>query len=187
MESDYRNKILSILRTIKRTGIDSLCAYLVSSDFFTAPASSRFHLSESGGLARHSWNVFELFKEKTVRYGFELSVDSVAICSLLHDMCKIGVYKKGKRNVKENGQWIEKEIWEYNDDFPYGHGEKSVLQIKKFIDLSDEEALIVRWHMGFTEPREMWRSLENAFNLYPAVIGLHCADLEAANIIEMRG
>jgi hypothetical protein len=81
------------------------------------------------GLAEH-WNVYTIFKYIIARYDLKLTDDSVAICGLLHDVCKIGVYKKGKRNVMEDNKWIEKEVWEYKDEFPYSHGEKSVYLIK---------------------------------------------------------
>lgn len=186
MKTDRRKQILPILSSINRKGIDTLCAWLESSDFFTAPASTRFHLCEAGGLAKHSWNVYCIFKEKCGRYDLKLPDDSIALCGLLHDVCKIGVYKKGRRNVKVDGKWIEKEVWEYNDEFPYGHGEKSVLLIGKHIELSDEEAMIIRWHMGFSEPKEILRTFNSAVDLYPAIIAMHCADLEAANIVEVQ-
>jgi len=187
MKPEYRKEILSVLSTVNRSGIEKLCHYLESSDFFTAPASTRFHLAFPGGLAEHSWNVYTIFKEKNAHYNLRLNEGSVALCGLLHDACKIGVYKKGKKNVKENNKWIEKEVWEFKDAVPFGHGEKSVYVIQKYIELTEEEAMIIRWHMGFTEPREIWSTFRNAIDLYPSIIALHCADLEASSIIEARG
>jgi 23S rRNA maturation-related 3'-5' exoribonuclease YhaM len=80
MKADLQKQILSILSPIKRTGMDKLCTWLESSDFFTTPASTRFHLCETSGLAKHSWNVYSLFKEKNTRYKLQLSDESVALC-----------------------------------------------------------------------------------------------------------
>jgi hypothetical protein len=187
MLENRRKEILSILSGTNRKGMDNLCRFLETSDFFTAPASTKFHLSGEGGLAEHSWNVYTIFKEKIAHYKLNLADDSVAICGLLHDVCKINVYKKGKKNVKENGKWIEKEVWEFKEDFPYGHGEKSTYLIQKYIELSEEEALIVRWHMGFTEPKDIWRTFNEAVHKFPAVMALHCSDLEASGIVEAVG
>ncbi|MGB7569390.1 MAG: HD domain-containing protein [Chitinivibrionales bacterium] len=187
MKIEYRKEILSVLSASGRSGIEKLCGYLESSDFFTAPASTRFHLAYPGGLAEHSWNVYNIFKEKNTHYNLGLNDGSVALCGLLHDVCKIGVYKKGKKNVKEDNKWIEKEVWQFEDPMPFGHGEKSVYIIQKYIELSEEEAMIIRWHMGFTEPREIWPTFRNAIDQYPVIIALHCADLEASSIIEARG
>ena len=187
MKPEYRKEILSVLSAVGRNGIEKLCSYLETSDFFTAPASTKFHGAYPGGLAEHSWNVYTVFKEKIAHYNLGLTNDSVSLCALLHDVCKIGVYKKGKKNVKEDNKWIEKEIWQYEDKVPFGHGEKSVYLIQKHIELTEEEAIIIRWHMGFTEPKDVWPTFRNAVDQYPTVIALHCADLEASFIVEPRG
>ena len=101
-------------RCIKREGADKLLEYLTSPqcDFFVAPASARFHSSYEGGLCDHSINVYECLvsylESPRIKemFGFEYTDESIAIVSLLHDLCKIGVYKKGFRNVKdERGMW----------------------------------------------------------------------------------
>ncbi|MEG0592666.1 MAG: hydrolase, partial [Coprobacillus sp.] len=107
---------------IKREGSDKLLEYLISPkcDFFEAPASTRFHGSYDGGLVEHSLNVYDCLKDYLSRdtvknkYGLSYSEESIAIVALLHDMCKIDCYKKGTRNVKENGQWIQVPTYEYN-------------------------------------------------------------------------
>ena len=118
---------------IKREGAAKLLEYLLSSDFFTAPASARFHSSYEGGLVDHSVNVYDcltsyLNSPRTIDIiGTQYSDESIAIVSLLHDLCKIDVYKKGFRNVKdEKGTWQRVDTFEYDDRLPYGHGEKSV-------------------------------------------------------------
>ena len=141
---------------ITREGADKLLEYLMSpsSDFFTAPASARNHSSFEGGLCEHSLNVYDRMvsyvnSEHFKSLGFEYSEESIAIVSLLHDLCKINIYKKGFRNVKdEKGTWQRVDTFEYDDQMPYGHGEKSVYMISPFMKLSREEAFAIRYHMG---------------------------------------
>ena len=160
--------------------------YLEKSDFFTAPASTKFHAAFEGGLAEHSWSVYRLFEEKVKTYKLDVPEESVIICGLLHDICKTNVYKKGKKNVKEPTGWVEKEVWEYKDSFSYGHGEKSVYMIERHIKLTDLEAMTIRWHMGFSEPKELWRTYDAAREQYPSVIALYIADIESAFLAEIR-
>jgi len=167
--------------------MDDLIGYLESSDFFRAPASTRFHAAYEGGLAQHSLNVFRLFGEKVKTYGLEVPADSIAICGLLHDLCKTNTYVRGKRNVKQDGKWIEKEEWLYQEALPFGHGEKSVYLLQNHIRLTEQEAMTIRWHMGFSEPKENWRKLDEARDKYPCIIAFYVADIEASFLCELRG
>lgn len=176
---------------IKREGADKLLEYLTtSSDFFTAPASARFHSSYEGGLVDHSLNVYDclvayLNSESAKRFGFEYSEESVAIVALLHDLCKVGVYKKGFRNVKdERGTWQRVDTFEYDDQLPYGHGEKSVYIITGYMRLSREEAFAIRYHMGYSSEREDPRNVSAAFEMFPLAFALSTADSEATYYIE---
>jgi hypothetical protein len=187
MKRDYKQQILSVLSAVKRENMDKLIHFLETSDFFAAPASTRFHLAYEGGLAEHSWNVYNVFNDKIKTYSLKFAKDSVALCGLLHDICKTNFYKRGKKNVKEAGKWTEKEVWIVEDSLPFGHGEKSVYLLQKYIELTDEEALTIRWHMGFTEPKEVWTHMREAADLYPVVMALNIADLEAAFLVESRG
>jgi len=187
MARTTKTKILALLGGIKRPGMPGLIAHLESSDFFTAPASSRYHAAYSGGLADHSLSTYTLFEQKVKTYGIDLPAASVKLCGLLHDVCKIGLYHRGKRNVKEDGKWVEKEVWVSEDNLPLGHGEKSVYLIQKHIQLTDIEALTIRWHMGFTEPREQWSCFDTARGMHPAMIALHLADLESSHLAEEQG
>jgi HD superfamily phosphohydrolase YqeK len=187
MARTTKSKILELLGDIERPGMPGLLAYLESSDFFTAPASTRFHAAYSGGLADHSLSTYSVFEQKVKTYGIDLPADSVKLCGLLHDVCKIGLYHRGKRNVKENGKWVEKEVWVSEDILPLGHGEKSVYLIQKHIQLTDLEALAIRWHMGLSEPRELWDSLDAARGMHPAIMALHIADMESSFLAEEQG
>ena len=176
---------------ITRDGADKLLAFLLSphSDFFTAPASSRFHSSYEGGLLDHSLNVYDCLvsymnSEKAKKLGFEYSEETLAIVALLHDLCKVNVYKKGFRNVKdERGVWQRVDTFEYDDRLPYGHGEKSVYIISGYMKLTREEAFAIRYHMGYSSTEDP-RNVSTAFEMFPLAFALSTADSEATYYIE---
>ena len=190
-----KEKFLEIYRsTIKREGSDALLNYLLSenSDFFTAPASTRFHLSCEGGLLEHSINVYECLKEYVNRpyakekFGLEYSDETIAIVSLLHDLCKVNCYKQGFRNVKDDdGKWIKVPTYDFDDTLPYGHGEKSVYIITGFMKLTREEAFAIRYHMGFSGTEDI-RNVSAAFEKFPLAFALATADMEATYYIESK-
>ena len=177
---------------IHRDGADKLLEFLLSrhSDFFDAPASARYHGAYQGGLCEHSLNVYDCLEAYLARqrvqqvYGLNYSEESIAIVSLLHDLCKINVYKPGTRNVKdENGKWIQVPTYEYNDQIPYGHGEKSVYIISGYMRLTREEAFAIRYHMGFSGTEDA-RNVGAAFEMFPLAFALSTADMEATYYIE---
>ena len=177
---------------IKREGAQKLLDYLLSSDFFTAPASARFHSSYEGGLVDHSVNVYDcltsyLNSPRTVDIiGTKYSDESIAIVSLLHDLCKIDVYKKGFRNVKdEKGAWQRVDTFEYDDRMPYGHGEKSVYIISGYMRLTREEAFAIRYHMGYSSTEDP-RNVSAAFEMFPLAFALSTADSEATYFVETK-
>lgn len=186
-----KERFIEIYKThIKREGADKLFDYLASSDFFTAPASSRFHSAHEGGLCEHSLNVYDCLVSylDTDRarntFGFSYSDESIAIVALLHDLCKIGVYKKGFRNVKdEKGVWQRVDTFEFEDKLPYGHGEKSVYIISGYMRLTREEAFAIRYHMGYSSTEDA-RNVSAAFEMFPLAFALSTADSEATYFIE---
>lgn len=189
-----REKFIHYYKTyITRDGADELLEYLCSdkSDFFTAPASTRFHGAYEGGLCEHSVNVFECLREYVSRprfreeYGLSFTEETVAIVSLLHDLCKINVYKASTRNVKKDGVWTAVPYYEFDDKMPYGHGEKSVYIIGGFMRLSREEAFAIRYHMGFSKEEEA-RNVSQAFEMFPLAMANYVADMEATFLIEER-
>ena len=146
---------------IHREGLDKVLAYLEKSDFYTAPSSTRFHLNEDGGLCLHSMNVFEaackIYNEMakpaivngTSPFTEEVSMESIAIATLFHDLCKIKLYHKTERWKKDDkNRWVSYPGYEVKDDFPLGHGEKSCLMLSWYMRLKPEEMLAIRWHMG---------------------------------------
>lgn len=148
-ENKMKMAFLKEAETIKRKGIEELLGYLVDkTDFFTAPASTQYHDSEEGGLVIHSLSVYDVAKELNDLLNVEADAESIAICALFHDICKANFYIKEIRNKKIDDKWVGVEVWAVKDQLPMGHGEKSVYLINKYMQLTDEEALAIRWHLG---------------------------------------
>lgn len=185
-----KEEFLSLYRThIHRPGAEKLLAWLENTDFFTAPASTRFHAAYPGGLLDHSLNVYHVLMERHYCEGTD-DAESFAIVSLLHDICKAGFYTVEMRNRKnEAGVWERVPFYAIDDKFPYGHGEKSVFLIERFLRLRNEEAVAIRWHMGGFDDsvRAGSYTIANAFEHYPLAVKLHLADLEATYLREKRG
>lgn len=169
-----KEEFIALLKQVDREGMDNLIDFLNRSDFFEAPASTRFHGCYKGGLLEHSMKVYEILKTKTE------DSDSVKIIALLHDICKANFYKVDYRNAKnEQGVWEKVSYYTVDDTIPYGHGEKSVMMLSEFIKLTPEERYAIRWHMGFTEPKELYTTIGQAYKKYPIALLVHEADLEA--------
>lgn len=177
-----KQRCLELLREIKREGIEDLIKFLENSDFFTAPASTRFHGDYEGGLLEHSLKVYDLLCEKVKNASIEINVpeDTLKIVAILHDICKVNFYKIDYRNAKNAlGVWEKVPYYTVEDTIPYGHGEKSVMMITEYMKLTVEEKYAIRWHMGFSEPKESYNTLGAAMQKYPLILLLQEADLEA--------
>lgn len=187
-----KETFLELLAEVKREGIDKLVEYLEKSDFFIAPASTRFHGSHENGLLEHSLNVYQLLEQKLQTYPYKnyitsITPETIIIVSLLHDICKTNFYTVEMRNKKnEQGVWVKEPYYAVKDLIPYGHGEKSVMMISQFLKLTTEEMYAIRWHMGFSEPKELYNTLGAAFEKYPLCLALHQADLEATYLLENK-
>ena len=192
---DSKSKFLEIYNQhIKREGADKLLEYLLSphSDFFVAPSSARYHGSHKEGLVEHSLNVYWCLNDYLSRpttkekYNMNYDQESVAIAALLHDLCKINCYKESFRNVKnEMGVWEKVPTYEFDDQLPYGHGEKSVYIISGFMKLKREEAFAIRYHMGFSGLEDK-RSIGMTFQMFPLAFALSVADMEATYYLEQN-
>ena len=191
-EMTNKERFLSILREkVKREGIDNLIDFLCSDhcDFFTAPASTRYHGAYPGGLLEHSLNVYDCLCDYLARprvretYGLEFSEESVAIVALLHDLCKVNFYVESMRNVKENGQWKAVPYYTIDDQLPYGHGEKSVYIASGYMRLTRDEAFAIRYHMGFSGNEDA-NTVGQAFAKFPLAVALFTADMEASYFVE---
>ena len=184
----------------RREGAVAMLKWLENeTDFFTAPASSKHHLAQPGGLVVHSLNVWRRLREITVRdltdryapgvcHISEAEEETVAILGLLHDVCKAGVYHQETKRRKnpDTGKWEDYLGYTFRDPFPLGHGEKSLFLITRHMALTEEEALAIRWHMGAYDDAVKGgsRSMTEAMNLTPWVWRLQEADMCAAWIDE---
>lgn len=190
IENNKKQFLEIVKNNITRDGIDDLLAWLETTDFYECPASSRFHLAEAGGLCLHSINVYHrLLKLMTDEFGEEnINKETIAIVGLFHDLCKCCYYKVEMRNVKENGEWVQKPYYAVDDPLPYGHGEKSVYILNGYLRLTREEALAINWHMGGFDSRVMGgdMSLANAYYKYPLCTLAHIADIMATYLDEKR-
>jgi len=190
---DNKERFLSICRDeIKRDGIENLLDFICSpaSDFFTAPASTRFHSSFEGGLLAHSLNVYDCLVDYLERtrardiFGMEYSRETIALVALFHDLCKVNTYKVSSRNVKdEKGVWHAVPYYEFDDKLPYGHGEKSVYMLSGYMRLTREEAFAIRYHVGFAGSEDN-RNISNVFGMFPLALALYIADMEATYFME---
>lgn len=196
-----KDKFIEIYKeNIRRPGAEKLLTWLESSDFFEAPASTRFHLSRPGGLVEHSVHVYErllkLYKVEKANPAYPGTpyiptaeeMEFIAICGLLHDICKANFYAVEMRNRKnEKGQWEKYPFYVVNDQLPYGHGEKSVYIISGFMKLTREEAMAIRWHMGFSDNdfKAGGFSVGNAFEKFTLAVLTHIADLQATYLDEV--
>ena len=193
--SDIKERFVTIYKEkIHRKGSEKLLEWLEKYDFFTAPASTRFHSAFEGGLCRHSVFVYErlrvLFANEFCK-GKELTSEqeeTIAVVGLLHDLCKVQFYDVEMRNKKIDGQWQSVPTYVVNDKMPYGHGEKSVYLIKSFMGLTTDEAMAIRWHMGFSdvEFKGGGYNVSNAFNMYPLAVLAHVSDLQATFLDEVE-
>lgn len=185
------NEFEKLLLSTEREGMDKLLEFIRKSDFYTAPASTRFHSCHEGGLLEHSMNVYKCLKEKRNNPIWkealkDIPEESFIISALLHDLCKTYFYVVDYRNKKndETGKWEKVPYYTIDDKIPLGHGSKSVIMIEKYIELTASERYAVNWHMGWSVAKEDYNSLGAAMGRYPLVLALHEADQEATYLLE---
>ena len=204
-------KFEELLSEVKREGINSLLDFIRKSDFYTAPASTRFHLSEEGGLLKHSLHVYECLNAKQSAPIWKdvlknVKRETILIVSLLHDLCKTYYYTTDYKNQKTydeekvkfaNPREVKHDakgdyIWEtvpcftVDNKYPLGHGSKSVVFILQYMKLSMEEITAITYHMGAYCDSSQWTELGQAYEKYPLALALHQADMEATHILEVE-
>lgn len=195
-----KKEIVDLLKSTNREYIEDVIDSLEEMDFYEAPASTKFHLNEAGGLAQHSLNVCRvalMLREQMLTMQPELAEmlpkDSVIIASLLHDVCKADIYKKCVKKRKNTfGVWEEYEGYEVDyNNFPLGHGEKSVIVVLRMgFNLTDEEIMAIRWHMSawdlpFQSP-DIKGNYNAAKEICPLCSLVQSADNLASNILERK-
>lgn len=192
-----RTLVETALELARRDGLDRLLQYLATTDYYTAPASTRFHGNYEGALAEHSLNVAALLLRKNEQLGLGLSEGSCVLAGLCHDLCKVNFYVQDFKNQKvysDHGSksdakgrfdWETVPIYTIEDKFPCGHGEKSVIMLQNFLRLTQEEILLIRWHMGpFASANEY--DFNSATDYKPEIVAMFTADMEAAALFEEK-
>lgn len=200
---ELKEKIISELRTIQREGIEDLITYLTEkTDYFTAPASMNGHSNFHQGLCIHSNFVYEILKDKCDYWRNKKSDifipddDSLKIIAYFHDLAKVNVYVKGFKNVKDGKKlnaygkevdnWIEKEVYEFDDKFPLNHGCKSVIMLQNFIKVKNHEILSIAHHMGIPQTFEDSKAFNKALELQKFIVLVHTSDFEASVLLEEK-
>ncbi len=211
MDNDNIKIFESLLKEVDREGMPELIEFIRKSDFYTAPASTRFHLSEEGGLLKHSLHVYKCLNAKLNNPIWkeqlkDVSQDTITIVSLLHDLCKTYFYSTDYKNQKTydpdkvnaasprevKSDVKGKYIWEtvpcytYDNKYPLGHGNKSVFFILQYMKLSMEEIAAINFHMGAYCDPSQWNELGAAYEKWPLCLALHEADMEASHILEVE-
>ena len=202
--NDNKIEFIRLLRTIKREGadIERLIKKLENSDFFYAPASTKYHAAYEGGLCQHSLNVYYNFLElaKTHNDLDPICYDdeSVIIMCLLHDISKMNIYEKTVKNVKkycddgdkydEMGKfrWIAEPGFKTKDNtFVYGsHEMTSEFIVRQFIPLNLDESVAILHHMGGMHYDCAQDNLGAIFSNYHSALILHTADMMSTYIDE---
>lgn len=181
-----RQEFLSICReNIHRDGLEELLSWLQKADFFTAPASTRFHGAYAGGLCQHSIDVYRYALRAAKLYDGELNTESLTIAAMFHDVCKVNFYKVDKRNQKIDGVWTEVPFYSIEERFAFGgHGSKSVYQVQFFMKLNPDEATAINCHMGFSSGGDSVRDVGSAYESCPLAWVIHVADEAATYLLE---
>ncbi|VVB78407.1 Uncharacterised protein [uncultured archaeon] len=171
-----KRNILDLFSNVNRLGVSNLVDFICDGNFFTSPASTRFHSNYPGGLAEHSYDVYKQFSKRVSDYNLNVPFESVILTGICHDLCKIGVYFE---NSLKDGNRSESKPYKFQDSFPYGHGEKSVFILSQYIHPTPQEALIIRWHMGNDDPA--WKDYqEDVSKSFPEVVFFQNVDREAS-------
>lgn len=185
---------------VQRPGMDKLLEYIRGSDFYRAPASTKYHLACPGGLLQHSLNVLDalrgLLQWNNIENHWEnhaackivdtIPDDSVIMMALLHDICKTYFYTTSTRNQKNErtGQWEKVPFYTVNDMMPLGHGAKSAMIVKQYTTLTSQETYAIWHHMGFNGNYENDTAVGKSIEMYPAVLALQTADMMASKFME---
>lgn len=197
---DYKKEFIELLKTTNRQGIDDLVEELEDLGFFKAPASTKFHLNEDGGLVQHSLNVCKAtlsMRKSMIELDDSLlealPKDSVIIASLLHDTCKADIYKPTMKKEKNRfGMWCDVPGYDVDySNFPLGHGEKSVIVLLRYgFELTDDEIMAIRWHMNAWDLPFQSYDIKSNFNkakeICPLLSLVQAADCLASNLLERK-
>lgn len=187
---ENREKFMELMRKTERAGVEDMLKWLDTTDFYSAPASTRYHGSYPGGLVQHTLNVAYELKQLVDFYEVEIPKDSILICALGHDFCKINTYKETIVNVPpqrtKSGKWEQQQGYKKDEYLKLGHGAKSLSTLQDFITLKDYEKEAIYWHMGAFDLGQYnnINDLSKTFEENPLAFLLHIADMCVTYIIE---
>ena len=198
--TDNKQEFIRLLRSTERDGVENIISELEELGFFEAPASTKFHLNEEGGLVQHSLNVSQtalnlrkIMVEMDDSLRDLLPSESIILASLLHDVCKADIYKRVMKKQKNHfGMWIDIPGYDVDySNFPLGHGEKSVIVLLRCgLDLTDDEIMAIRWHMQAWDlpfqSADIKANLNEAKKICPLVALIQAADGLASNLLERK-
>ena len=182
-----KEEIIKRLRSTEREGIEDLIKYMEEYDYFTAPASTKYHSNFEGGLALHSHNVVNLLLRKKELFKLDVTDAECIIAGYLHDLCKMNMYVKNlkiAKDAKTQSKWVGIKSYGIEEALPIGHAEKSLLIASRFIKLTPNEIMMIRWHMGLPEDNGGKRAMEKCVEFQRAVAAIVTADYEASMILE---
>ena len=190
---ENREKFMELMRKTERAGVEDMLKWLETTDFYSAPASTRYHGSYPGGLVQHTLNVAYELKQLVDFYDMKIPKDSILICALGHDFCKINTYKETIVNVPpqrtKSGKWEQQQGYKKDEYLKLGHGAKSLSTLQDFITLKDYEKEAIYWHMGAFDLGQYnnINDLSKTFEENPLAFLLHIADMCVTYIIENEG
>ena len=190
---ENREKFMELMRKTERAGVEDMLKWLDTTDFYSAPASTRYHGSYPGGLVQHTLNVAYELKQLADFYDVKIPKDSILICALGHDFCKINTYKETIVNVPpqrtKSGKWEQQQGYKKDEYLKLGHGAKSLSTLQDFITLKDYEKEAIYWHMGAFDLGQYnnINDLSKTFEENPLAFLLHIADMCVTYIIENEG
>ena len=187
---ENREKFMELMRKTERAGVEDMLKWLDTTDFYSAPASTRYHGSYPGGLVQHTLNVAYELKQLADFYEVKIPKDSILICALGHDFCKINTYRETIVNVPpqrtKSGKWEQQQGYKKDEYLKLGHGAKSLSTLQDFITLKDYEKEAIYWHMGAFDLGQYnnINDLSKTFEENPLAFLLHIADMCVTYIIE---
>lgn len=192
MENDKKMQE-GFLKLAEKTGFvvdDSFMNWLVNMGFFIKPASISFHGQQSGDLFRHSFAVADVLIDMTEKFDVEWErPQSPFIVGMFHDVCKMDDYMDENASdivmmgtgspVSKNPKWVKNP-----EKLLKGHGDKSVMMLSQWINLTEEEMLCIRYHMGAYQTDE-WQEWDRAIRKYETVLWTHTADMYASKVMDI--
>lgn len=179
---DFKERVKFFDETTKGIVSQEFRQYLINEGFFTAPASTKYHGAYEGGLFDHSFSVMSFLLEPSAKNGLKWSrKESPVIIGIFHDLCKIDQYRGSY--CKDGVLYDHIVDWKYNPDTLFkGHGDKSVMLLASHIQLTEEEVMCIRYHMGAFTDKEEWNDYTGAVHKYVNVLWTHQADMLASHV-----